>query len=237
MLDRTSPLPLWAQIADDLRARLARNEFSERFPTDEDLVREYAVSRQTVREAVRRLEQAGVVERHRGRGTFLRPTPEFEQPLQRIYSLAHSITGQGLAERSTVLRFEPAHDPAAAAALGLEPNAALTFIERLRIAGEQPLSLERSWLPESIGSRLTGEDLAHGSIYEAIARQAGLTVTGGSERIRAIKGDARTRELLKLPRSEVVLQVERLVLAGEKAVERRLSAMRGDRFSLTAEWR
>ena len=81
MLDRTSPLPLWAQIADDLRARLARNEFSERFPTDEDLVREYAVSRQTVREAVRRLEQAGVVERHRGRGTFLRPTPEFEQPL------------------------------------------------------------------------------------------------------------------------------------------------------------
>lgn len=237
MLDRRSPLPLWAQLEDDLRARIARNEFAERFPTDEEMVRDYGVSRQTVREAVRRLEQAGVVVRERGRGSFLRRTPDVEQPVQALYSLAHSIAGQGLAERSSVLSFEQAHDARAAAALGLEPSAPLTFIERLRFAAEEPLALDRSWLPAAIGTKLTRDDLEHGSIYEAITRRAGLTVTGGRERIRATTSDQRTRQLLGLPRGEAILLIERLALAGAEAVEWRISALRGDRFSLTTEWR
>ena len=50
MLDRASPLPLWAQIVEDLRRRLVGGEFENRFPTDEELTRDYEVSRQTVRE-------------------------------------------------------------------------------------------------------------------------------------------------------------------------------------------
>lgn len=237
MLDRTSPLPLWAQLADDLRARIARNEFVERFPTDEEMVRDYAVSRQTVREAVRHLERAGVVERQRGRGSFLRRAAELEQPVQGFYSLAGSIAGQGLEESSRVLSCEPARNAEAAAALGLDPDAPLTFIERLRIAGKHPLALDRSWLPEPLGAKLTREDLEHGSLYEAITRRAGVTVTGGRERIRATAGDARTRNMLELPRDEAILEVERLALAGANAVEWRISALRGDRFSFTAEWR
>ena len=52
-LDRSSPLPLWAQLLDDLRDRLDAGEFAESFPTDLELTTAYGVSRHTAREAVR----------------------------------------------------------------------------------------------------------------------------------------------------------------------------------------
>lgn len=101
-LDRSSPLPLWAQLLADLRARLDAGELTDEFPTDLELTTEYGVSRHTAREAVRRLQAEGVVTRERGRGTFVR-SPTFEQPTGAIYSLFRSIEARGLEQRSTVL--------------------------------------------------------------------------------------------------------------------------------------
>ncbi len=235
-LDRTSPLPLWAQLAADLRERIAASEFDERFPTDEELVRHYGVSRQTVRQAVRDLGEAGMVERQRGRGSFLRRPPALELPVGAFYSLARSIVERGLEEHSHVLAFRSARDASAAARLRLGPEAALTLLERLRFAGDEPLALDRSWLPADIGAALDPVALETGSLYEAIAARANLRVTGGSERIRAAAPDAATRKLLALPGGEAVLVIERLALAGERPVEWRVSTVRGDRFSFTAEW-
>jgi GntR family transcriptional regulator len=236
VIDRTSPMPLWAQIAEDLRGRIAKNEFDERFPTDEEMVREYEVSRQTVREAVRQLERNGVVERQRGRGSFLRKASSLEQPVQGFYSLARSIEAQGLEERSSVLTFATVRDEPAARELGLAGDAPLLFIERLRFADGQPLALDRSWLPEEIGGLLEAGQLEHGSLYEEIANRGGVAVTGGRERIRASAADARTRRLLDLPRGEAVLAIERLMWAGTRPIEWRIGMVRGDRFSFTAEW-
>ena len=71
-MDRASPMPLWAQVLSDLSDRLGAGEFDERFPTDQELVEAYGVSRQTVREAVRRLADDGLLARERGRGTRVR---------------------------------------------------------------------------------------------------------------------------------------------------------------------
>ncbi|HTQ92614.1 MAG TPA: GntR family transcriptional regulator, partial [Streptosporangiaceae bacterium] len=64
-VDRDSALPLWAQVLGDLRRRLARGEFRLRFPGDNELTEHYGVSRHTVREAVRRLQDEGVLVRGR----------------------------------------------------------------------------------------------------------------------------------------------------------------------------
>ena len=61
-VDRSDPLPLWAQVLGDLTVRLDAGEFDEHFPTDQELVQAYDVSRQTVRDAVRRLSDAGRVD-------------------------------------------------------------------------------------------------------------------------------------------------------------------------------
>lgn len=102
-LDRTSPMPLWAQLESELKRRLDSGEFDEGpFPTDLVLTDTYEVSRHTVREAIRHLNKTGVLKRERGRGTVINRS-EFEQSLGTLYSLFQSVESTGVDQTSEVL--------------------------------------------------------------------------------------------------------------------------------------
>ena len=66
-----SKIPLWAQIADILRRRIAESDSDSTGFTDASLVAEFGVSPMTVRQAVSVLVDEGLLVRQRGRGTFL----------------------------------------------------------------------------------------------------------------------------------------------------------------------
>ncbi|MDA8148380.1 MAG: GntR family transcriptional regulator [Actinomycetota bacterium] len=234
-LDRSSALPLWAQLAQDLRRRMADGEFDEQFPTEEACARSYGVSRQTVREALRRIEADGLLVRERGRGTTL-ARPEFEQPLHAIYSLSSSLRSQGVVERSEVLAIGtmPAGDQGEH--LGLAEDDPVVYLERLRFAGDEPLALMRSWLPTDVAGGLVESDLESGSLYDLLADRCDIRVTGGWERMRPCNPPPAERRLLCLPKREAALTVQRLALAGDRPIEWRVSTIRGDRYSFKAEW-
>ncbi len=234
-LDRRSPVPLWAQVLADLRQRMAAGEFDSGFPTDEELRNRYGVSRQTVREAARRLQDEGAIVRERGRRSSL-AVSVLEQPLHTLYSLARTAQDLGLAERSEVLaqRTEPAGP--VAKQLGLAPDDEVVHVERLRYVGDEPISLHRSWLPASRARGLLDRDLRTGSLYDALASCCGVRVTGGWERVQPAIADPELRRTLHLPRGQAVLVVERLARAGDVPVEWRHSAVRGDRYSFRTEW-
>lgn len=236
IVDRSSPVPLWAQIIEDLRARMMGGAFDDRFPTDEELTTTYGVSRQTVREAVRRLQADGLVVRQRGRGTTL-ARPVLEQPLRALYSLALTVSEHGLAERNEVRAAERrAAPPDVAGELGLAPGAPVVFLERLRFAGEDPLSLERSWLPWSAAGRLVRHDLEHGPLYQALLDACGVRVTAGTERIAPVLPPVADRRLLRMPTGTAAFMVERRAVAGDRPVELRRATVRGDRYRFVAEW-
>lgn len=68
-----SPVPRYVQIADLLRQRIARGGWSAgmRVPSNEELMREFDVSRITVRQAVDVLARDGLLEARQGTGTFV----------------------------------------------------------------------------------------------------------------------------------------------------------------------
>lgn len=234
-LDRTSPLPLWAQLLADLRRRVATGELDERFPTDEELRHQYGISRQTVREALRRLQGEGMIVRQRGRGTSL-AAPPLEQPLNTLYSLARTAQDLGLREHSEVLVQQLVRAGEVAERLGLDPDDEVVLVERLRYVGDEPLSLHRSWLPATLAAGLLGADLRSGSLYDVLAACCGVRVTGGHERIRPEVPDRALRELLGLAPGSAVLVVERLATAGDTPVEWRQSMVRGDRYAFRTDW-
>src|SRR5215469_12389473 len=117
VIDKESPMPLWAQVLADLRQRMERGDFRARFPTDAELTAEYGVSRHTVREAARRLQSEGLIDRGRGVGTFVRPKI-IEQPIGALYSLFRSVEEHGYTQRSVVRYLEERTDPEAAKVLG-----------------------------------------------------------------------------------------------------------------------
>jgi GntR family transcriptional regulator len=232
----TSSRPLWQQVLDDLERRIEDGDISGRFPTDKELTEQYGVSRHTVREAVRRLRARGLVDRHRGRGSFLNEA-RLTQPLGGLYSLFRAVEERGLEQRSDVLALEVARDAAVAERLGLPPRTELVHVQRLRYAGDEPLALDSVWLPRDVGRHLLDVDLTRTAIYDELQARAGIRVTAGDETLEPVIPDADARELLRLGDDEALLRVRRLGRSGDRPIECRVTLIRGQRFLYTSSWR
>jgi GntR family transcriptional regulator len=233
--DRNSPLPLWAQVLGDLRSRLARGEFTGRFPGDAELRETYGVSRHTVREAVRRLQAEGVIERGRGRGTFVTGAV-IEQPLGALYSLFRSVEAQGYVQRSIVRHLEERRDAEAAKVLGRPEDEPLVYLERLRLADDQPIVLDCSWLPANLARPLLEVDFTRTALYHELKATCGLWPDAGWERLRPVLPTREQRDLLGLDSRAPALAIERLASSSAMPVEWRHGLVRADRFSYVARW-
>jgi len=86
-----------ARLAEDLRARLARNEWrtGQQLPTEAELVETYGVSRATVRQALKSLEAQGLVMTRQGRGTFAADTSVIRAGMQELTSITSTIAEMG----------------------------------------------------------------------------------------------------------------------------------------------
>ncbi len=231
---KAETLPLWAQVLADLRSRIAAGEFESRFPGDLDLVAHYQVSRHTVREAVRHLQAEGVLERRRGRGSFITHAP-IEQPLGALYSLFRSIEAAGMTQGSVVRHLCRRSDDEAAAMLEC-PGETLVYLERVRYADKVPVALDCSWLPASLADPLLDVDFQHTALYEQLANRCGIRLTSGWEKIRPVLPDRTQRDVLDIDARQPAFAIERMAFRDDTPVEWRHSVVRGDRFSFVARW-
>jgi len=235
-LRRDDPLPLWAQLRQDLRDRLASGEFAGGFPGEMALRQEYGVSRNTVREALRTLRAEGLVTAERGRAPRVLDPVEIQQPLGTLYSLFASVEAAGQDQRSVVRTLDRRADGVIAAKLGLEASSPLIYLERLRLAGPEPLAVDRVWLAGDVAAPLLDADFTHTSVYTELARRAGVRVESGTETIHAAMPSHAEYALLGCPRGTGTFVIERLGRAGDRTIEWRQTIVRGDRFAFHAEF-
>lgn len=236
MLDRGAAVPLWQQLQADLTSRLEAGEFVREFPGELAIAEQYGVSRHTVRQALQRLRTEGLVVAERGRQPRIAPTPEIRQPMGALYSLFASVEAAGLDQHNTVRRLEIRADAVVASRLDREGSTPLLHLERLRYADDQPLALDRVWLPAEIAAPLLEADFTHTGLYTELADRAGVRLEHGREQIHAVIPTAAERILLQCPPTAAALSIHRIGYAAGRAVEWRHTIVRGDRFALTAEF-
>lgn len=234
-MDRTSRVPVWRQLREDLVRRLAEGEFADQFPGELALTGEYKVSRHTVRQALSQLRADGVVLAERGRQPRVAPPTEIEQPLGELYSLFTSVEQGGQAQDSVVRALDVRADGVIAGRLDLEASTPLIYLERLRGAGGEPLAVDRVWLPADLAMPLLDADFTHTSLYRVLAERAGVTVDHSREEIRPAVPTRAERALLNCPAGVAAFSIHRLGHAGGQPVEWRHTLIRGDRFALTTD--
>ena len=234
-LDRTGDQPLWAQLETELRRRMELGHFVDRFPTDRELMEIYGVSRHTARHAVSQLGADGILRRSRGIGTSV-DRRTFERSLGALYSLFQVVEEAGIPQHSEVRALERVRDADAAAQLGLDPDAELVYIDRVRLAGDEPLAIDRIWLPSAIADGLLDADFTHTSLYNELDRTIGKRPNEGWEKIHPAVPSVDERECLLLDEGEAVFSIERLGTHNGEPIEWRVTVIRGDRFTFVADW-
>ena len=233
-VDRHSPMPLWAQIHQDIENRLRAGEFENAFPAEMTLVEQYEVSRHTIREALRHLREAGLVKASRGRAPKVVASGIAQSP-GTLYSLFASVEAAGHRQRSIVRSLETLTDRQAAVRLGLEESVALIHLERIRLCDDEPLAMDRVWLPAEIAAPLLDADFTQTSLYGELSERCNVRLTGGREHVRAVVPTSAERLLLDIPEDAAALSIERTGEWHGRTVEWRQTIVRGDRFSFVSD--
>lgn len=226
------PLPHYKQIELALRERLATTEPGERLPSDEELRREFGVSRMTARNAMQRLAEEGLVQRIPGLGTFA-VAPPSHRHADRLMTFSQEMTRLGRVPSSELLgRDIRPSTPEQASALGLRATEPVVVVRRLRLADAEPIALETAVLVHRTEDIVMAADLEHGSLHEALGA-AGLHLRRGQATITAEAATPEDVRLLVVQKGAPLLVERRVItdVAG-RPVEATESRYPGDRYAL-----
>ncbi len=230
-VDRTSPVPLYYQVASRLQELIEKGEIGvgARIENEVDLAERLGVSRPTTRRAIQYLVERGMLVRKRGVGTQV-VHPKVRRPVE-LSSLYDDLLNSDRTPRTEVLdlRVVPASQEIAAA-LEMAPGAEVTWIERLRYAGGEPLALMHNAIPADL-IRLTERDLAEHGLYELL-RRAGFVPRIATQVIGARSASAIEARTLQEKRGASLLTMTRTAWdAGGRALEYGSHLYRASRYS------
>jgi GntR family transcriptional regulator len=215
-------VPLYHQIREELRARILDRTYAPhgKLPSESELMAAFGVSRITVRQALRDLHKEGLIFSIQGKGCFV-TKPKAVQELARLQGFGEAMAQRGYETYSRVIFFEevPAR-PAVASALGVEPEALVIELQRVRYLSRTPVSLDVSFFPLEIGRRLAHADLISRDVFAVLENDLGLRLRAADLTLEATTADAVLSRHLAVAQGAPILRIERLTYVdGERPID------------------
>ena len=210
MIDKHSPIPIYLQIEQLLTEKITNGELApgDVLPSEPEMTELYGVSRMTIRKAVDYLVRQGVVERQRGRGTFVSQSKmDFKMSLPLDKHLTSSEVAEFLNApiRNKLLHLSQEEASSKVAELlNISPGTKVWYMTRLRLIGDIPFVYENTHMIFEPFQDLTEEILNH-SKYHYVA-ELGYTVKGSQKQLRAEIPNLEVRKQLGIHRDEPVLK-------------------------------
>ncbi len=224
-------MPFYFQLKQILTEQINHLQPGDRLPGDFELCAQYDVSRTVVRQTLSQLEVEGLIERVKGRGTFVAAPRAGSGLIKGLTGLFEDVAAHGSRLRSEVRRLEvePADDRVAGA-LGLKLGDPVLTIERLRRVDGEPWVYAITHLPPELVPGLRADDLVDQSLYALLEDRFGVRLVHGSRSVEAASAGTQLARDLQIRRGAPLL-VLRSTSYGEKnrPVEYFTAFHRGDR--------
>lgn len=238
--DRDSTVPLWLQFMRAMEQAIVSGHWcpGDRLPTERDLCKATGISRTSVRMALEKLEQAGLISRRQGAGAFVEATPApWSWTMLNAASIFDPFASAGASPLSSrVLRagVEPL-PPLVSAALGASSGIG-TVIERVRSVKTLPALHVINFLPKKYAGVIPDLSDPHASLYAALARVADVHIARMHRTVEAALADRPMARLLEIEEGHPVVVVE-LVAYDEAgvAVDVSKATVRTDRLRITVD--
>jgi GntR family transcriptional regulator len=205
--------PRYRELADELREEILRGAYkADSFPTESDLCKRYAVSRFTVREALRALQAEGLIARKRGSGTTIQPAVArggaLHQPLSNVGEIQQYA-------RDTQAKFEYLGEAplpkAIAEQLGLLAGGRWARFSGLRTSGgsTQPIATTDAYVHESLTEAAKQVSPSEDTIFKQLERIAGVRVAIVTQDIQAVAASSEVARRLGVPKRSPCLLILR----------------------------
>ena len=229
---------MYYQLKELLREKIAAGEWKPgaMIPSERELSEQYNISRMTARQALKELTTEGLLYRKQGRGTFV-AEPKIEQKLGRLTSFSEDMHARKLEPGGQVLRLELLTPPILVCrALQITPERQVVLLERLRLAGGEPIALETCHLHFKNVQRLLEENFENKSLYNILRKKYNILPTRAQQQVEADLCSHREQKFLKIEEGSPVLRNKRIAFdQWERPFEYTESAYRADRYVFQAE--
>jgi GntR family transcriptional regulator len=227
--------PIYHQLNSHLRQLIASGKcpVGGKFLTERQICEKFGISRATANKALSNLVSEGLLEFRKGVGTFVKART-LDYNLRALVSFTEEAIAAGKHPSSKVLHFAKVSSrdvlDEVPQLLQAGPDSLLFYVERLRLADNVPVILERRYIVEQYCPDLTRADLAK-SLYGIWTERYRLTIEGADERIRAVNlRGAEARALQVRDGSAGLLIHSAGYLAGGKPLWSERTLYRGDAY-------
>ena len=202
MLNRNNPEPLYAQLERILRQQIADGTWAPvtTIPSENELSRQYGVSRMTARSVVTALVRDGLLYRVQGKGTFI-PERKISTQSPAYLGIREQLEAQGYRTETKLLSFEK--EPASsriASSLHIQEGEPVYVISRLRLAGQTPISIHMSYLPAALCPSLQAQDFSgERQLCHILQQDHHLVTATVEEALESVLATKRQATLLEIP--------------------------------------
>lgn len=209
-------VPRYKQLAEIIRGAIEKGMLADNqaLLSERELAESYSVSRETVRKALRFLEERGVVYSDHGRGTFVAPSI-VRQMSRFIDSFTQDTEQRGGVPGQRILAIETV--PASmgiAGLLAIAPGEPVTRVRRVRLIDNVPVGLNDGYYPLPRGIKLERSELEEAqSLYKLLAHKCGFAPAEAVENLQAALADSQDAELLGISQGDPILVCERIALS------------------------
>jgi GntR family transcriptional regulator len=201
------------RVRDELAARMASGHIppGSKLPAEPDLAEQLGVSRPTLREALRSLEEDGFVTRTRGAGTYATHRPRLRNNLDVNFGVTEAIAAAGMTpgtiESAVHTEGASAED---ADTLDLRPGDPVAILERVRTADGRPVVLSRDLVS---AHRVSASQFAKmpldGSLYDLLDAR-GQTVEHGVVTVEPVRADRGLARKLRIRSGDLLLLLRQI---------------------------
>lgn len=237
-INRNGPEPLYDQVKEAIVAYIEQERLgpNDLLPSEREFCDRFGVSRLTLRKALERLIQEGLVFRRAGKGTFV-SLPKLEQRLLVVTSFTEAIRQEGRTPGTQLLGVEVAEESARICEhLEIPLGSQVLKVRRLRSVDDQPFSLATSYLPHDLTSNLQAGDLQASSLYALLKDKCHLELARSKVTVEATVADAVEAALLHIkPGGPLFRMTGTLRTTTGRVIEYSRVLYRGDALRFVAE--
>jgi len=219
MAERNVSTPEFIVIVDYFRERIIRGEISvgDRLPTEEELCVRFAATRYMVREAFKRLQEKGLIERRQGFGSVVISRTEqkrFENSISNLEELLQYAKETNLIVLSTE---KIILDAEIAQFFNVPPHSIWIRISALRCSAkdDMPFAYSEIFIPERFDSIVKDIGTIRAAVYSLIENEYNVVVTKVIQRLEARAANANIASRLSIPNNSPILVIIRHYMDSE----------------------